>query len=143
MNQPQKSVRNVTKNDFLKASWKCRKEKLEFYDFHFLLYHYKLDTDSNNDSDVDDNEDESDHNQLHSDLMSSASDFCPVGPRPALLFGLRELLVLGPDSNNTDDTLCNDTRAKMVVGAVNIALHNTETKLPCLVQVIGEYSVKY
>ena len=43
--------------------------------------------------------------------------------------------MLGPDTVSTDDTLGNDTRAKMVVGAVNIALHNTGTTLPCLVQV--------
>ena len=46
-----------------------------------------------------------------------------------------QVLVLGPDTVSTDDTLGNDTRAKMVVGAVNIALHNTGTTLPCLVQV--------
>ena len=43
---------------------------------------------------------------------------------------------MGPDVTSTDDTLCNDTRAKMVLGAVNIALHNTGTTLPCLVQVM-------
>ena len=46
-----------------------------------------------------------------------------------------KVLVLGPDTVSSDDTLGNDTRAKMVVGAVNIALHNTGTTLPCLVQV--------
>ena len=48
---------------------------------------------------------------------------------------MTQVLVLGPDTVSTDDTLGNDTRAKMVVGAVNIALHNTGTTLPCLVQV--------
>ena len=30
------------------------------------------------------------------DLMSSSADFCPKGPKPAMLFGLREVLVLCP-----------------------------------------------
>ena len=49
------------------------------------------------------------------------------------MFGVREVLVLGPAG---DDTLSNDTRAKMVLGAVNVALHNTNCQLPCLVQVM-------
>ena len=40
------------------------------------------------------------------DLMSSAPDFCPKGPKPALLFGLRELLVLTPGG---DDILGKET----------------------------------
>ena len=66
------------------------------------------------------------------DLQSSAGDFCPAGPPAARQFGLREVLVLGPGGT---DTLNNDTRAKMVVGAVNIALHNTGCPIPVLVQV--------
>ena len=48
------------------------------------------------------------------------------------MFGVREVLVLGPAG---EDTLGNDTRAKMVQGAVNIALSNTNCPLPCLIQV--------
>ena len=82
----------MSKNDFLKASWKCRKEKIEFYEFPFLLYHYKLVVDDTSDDTCDTNNDETDdNNQLYSDMMSSAADFCPVGPKPAILFGLREV----------------------------------------------------
>ena len=106
--------------------WKCRKEKLEFYGFPFIFYHYKLDVGTNSSNN------KSSH-QVVTDLMNSASDFCPRGPRPAIMFGVREVLVLGPAG---DDTLSNDTRAKMVLGAVNVALHNTNCQLPCLVQVM-------
>ena len=150
LSQPNKKrVKDLTKNDFMKGSWKCRKEKLVFYDFQFLLYHYKLDTGEDtigddvegdtaaNVGDMEEQEGEGERSsQLVTDLMSSAADFCPVGPQPALAFGLREVLVLGPDTAATQDTLGNDTRAKMVVGAVNIALSNTGTQLPCLVQVM-------
>ncbi len=56
----------------------------------------------------------------------------------SLMIMMPQVLVLGPDTVTTEDTLGNDTRAKMVVGAVNIALHNTGTTLPCLVQVSHE-----
>ena len=49
------------------------------------------------------------------------------------MFGLREVLVLGPGG---EDRLGNDTRAKMVLGAINIALSNTNCPLPCLVKVM-------
>ena len=127
------SLQDVHKNDFLKGNWKCRKEKIEFYGFQFILYHYKLVIDEDSETEKSDDDEASD--QMTSDVMNCASDFCPVGPRPAIMFGVREVLVLGPDPT-TDDTLCNDTRAKMVVGAVNIALHNTDTRIPCLVQVM-------
>ena len=55
-----------------------------------------------------------------------------------MIMKMLQVLVLGPDTVSTDDTLGNDTRAKMVVGAVNIALHNTGTTLPCLVQVSND-----
>ena len=106
--------------------WKCRKEKLEFYGFPFIFYHYKLDVGTNSSNNKS-------SQQVVTDLMNSASDFCPRGPRPAIMFGVREVLVLGPAG---DDTLSNDTRAKMVLGAVNVALHNTNCQLPCLVQVM-------
>ena len=143
-----------------------------FYDFPFLLYHYKLgddndsdDNDSDDDPEAPDDDDglsDDNNNQMMADMMSSASDFCPVGPTPAIMFGLREVimmimtmmmmslmimmpqvLVLGPDTVTTEDTLGNDTRAKMVVGAVNIALHNTGTTLPCLVQVSHDQDIYF
>ena len=98
---------------------------MEFYGFPFLLVHYKLDTENCPGAEVP-------GSQLLTDLMSSAGDFCPRGPRPAIMFGVRELLVLAPAG---EDTLGNDTRAKMVQGAVNIALSNTNCPLPCLIQV--------
>ena len=72
-----------------------------FYDFPFLLYHYRLgddrdsdDDEAPDDDDNDDNDELSDNNQMMSDMMSSASDFCPVGPTPAIMFGLREVITL-------------------------------------------------
>jgi len=143
LSQSSHRVKELNKNDFLKGNWKCRKEKLVFYDFPFLLYHYRLGDDHDSDDEAPDDDDLSDNNQMMADMMSSASDFCPVGPTPAIMFGLREVLVLGPDTVSSDDTLGNDTRAKMVVGAVNIALHNTGTTLPCLVQVMDSRKQLY
>ena len=143
--QTQSDVKELSRNDFLNFKWKCRKEKLEFYNFPFVLFHYKLDDAAGSEEVIDSDEDirkdvmdqeTNSTNQMNVDIMSCASDFCPVGPKSAILFGLREVLVLGPDTNTNDDVLGNDTRAKMVVGAVNIALHNTNTSIPCLVQVM-------
>ena len=69
-----------------------------FYDFPFLLYHYKLgdDLDSDDDPEAPDDDDISDdnNNQMMTDMMSSASDFCPIGPTPAIMFGLREVTMI-------------------------------------------------
>ena len=101
---------------------------MQFYGFPFILTHYKLDTENSPGAELT-------GSQLLTDLMSSAGDFCPRGPRPAIMFGVREVLVLSPGG---EDTLGNDTRAKMVQGAVNIALSNTDCPLPCLIQVRSE-----
>jgi len=136
---PAREVNELDKSDFMKYNWKCRKERLSFYEFPFVLYHYVLNTDPEagtpepDDSTANITSQEDTESVVAVDLMSSAADFCPKGPKPALLFGLREVLVLCPGG---DDTLGNDTRAKMVVGAVNIALHNTGCPLPTLVQVM-------
>ena len=80
------------KNDFLKGNWKCR--KLVFYYFPFLLYHYKLgDSDDEPEAPNDDDISADNNNQMMADMMSSASDFCPVGPTPAIMFGLREVII--------------------------------------------------
>ena len=41
--QTQSDIKELSRNDFLNFKWKCRKEKLEFYYFPFVLFHYKLD----------------------------------------------------------------------------------------------------
>ena len=65
-----------------------------FYDFPFLLYHYRLGDDHDSDDEAPDDDDLSDNNQMMADMMSSASDFCPVGPTPAIMFGLREVIMI-------------------------------------------------
>ena len=107
-------MQDLDKNDFLNHGWSCQKKNLkDFNEFPFTFYHYKLDVEDRN-------------------PVSSAPG-CPDGARLAIMFGLSEVLVIGPAG---EDTLCNDTRAKMVLGAVNIALHNTGCVVPCLVQVM-------
>ena len=59
----------MSKNDFLKASWKCRKEKIVFYEFPFLLYHYKLVVDDTSDDTCDTNNDETDDNTEITELL--------------------------------------------------------------------------
>ena len=137
----------LVRQDWSTGRWRCRKEKLDLYDFPFLLCHYKLvKSDAKEEASDDDDsaseppaeekgQEQDDHEQesvVATDLLSSVADFQGQGPAPALLWGLGELLVITPAG---EDILGNDTRAKMVVGAVNIALHNTGCPLPCLVQV--------
>ena len=107
-------LQELDKTDFLSHGWTCQKKNLkDFNEFPFTLYHYKVDDEDSN-------------------PVNSAPD-CPDGARLAVMFGLTEFLLIGPAGQ---DTLCNDTRAKMVLGAVNIALTNTGCALPCLVQVM-------
>lgn len=71
--------------------------------------------------------------QVGVDMLSSNADFTHGGPPGAACWGLREMIVIQPAG---EEILGNDTRARMVVGAVNIALHNTGCPVACLVQVI-------
>ena len=76
-------------------------------EFHFVLYHYRLNTDPEagtpepDDTIADITAQEDTESVVAVDLMSSAADFCPKGPKSALQFGLRELLVLSPGGDDT------------------------------------------
>ena len=136
------------------ANWRSRREKLDFYDFPFWMIHYQLAIEGREGDEKNTREDadgggggedyiagtagksgekEADEeSQVCVDLLSSNADFTHGGPPGAACWGLREMIVIQPAG---EEILGNDTRARMVVGAVNIALHNTGCPVACLVQV--------
>lgn len=155
----------VDRSRFQEANWRSRREKLDFYDFPFWMIHYQLvieDTESGRENfgevvergevggekgggggqnyrdeegDADKSQDkigDEEEGQVGVDMLSSNADFTNGGPPGAACWGLREMIVIQPAG---EEILGNDTRARMVVGAVNIALHNTGCPVACLVQV--------
>ena len=142
---------------FQSGNWRSRREKLDFYDFPFWIIHYRLaieggESDKKNTKEdagggekgggggedyivggLESGEKEGDEeSQVSVDMLSSNADFTHGGPPAAAWWGLREMIVIQPAG---EEILGNDTRARMVVGAVNIALHNTDCPVACLVQV--------
>ena len=152
-----RSCQEVDRSSFQNANWKSRREKLDFYDFPFWVIHYQLVEEGGNDGSGNLQEDtggeekgrdgeldiegglgegdkEADEeSQLSVDMLSSSADFTHGGPPGASCWGLREMIVIQPAG---EEILGNETRARMVVGAVNIALHNTGCPVACLVQVV-------
>jgi len=149
-----KKEKPLEKGDFSTYNWKSRSETIQFHDFVFRVSHYKLNLDDDGKSPEispqsspkkQETENEGDHGDgiaegdqpndgiACSDLLSSSNDFTDKGPMAARLFGLREVIMMAPAGT---EVLGSDTRAKMVVGAINIALNNTSCQVPVLVQVM-------
>ncbi len=134
-----RNAKPLEKGDFSRHNWKCKSESLSFHDFGFTVTHYQLNLTPLDDSSDDDTVNLSDSFSqtdpdpgANSDLLNSSNDFFAKGPAAARLFGLREVVTLTPAGR---EVLGSDTRAKMVVGGVNIALYNTGCQVPVLVQV--------
>ena len=145
--------REVERSSFQSANWRSRREKLDFYDFPFWIIHYRLaieggDSNEKTIREGADGEDKGggggedytaggveaadEESQVCVDMLSSNADFTHGGPPVASCWGLSEMIVIQPAG---EEILGNDTRARMVVGAVNIALQNTGCPVACLVQV--------
>ena len=153
MGSNKKTCQELDRSSFQAANWRSRREKLDFYDFPFWMIHYQLaieggESAEKNGEDVEggeegdgggggegeaaDTKEADEESQVGVDMLSSNADFTHGGPPGAACWGLREMIVIQPAG---EEILGNDTRARMVVGAVNIALHNTGCPVACLVQV--------
>ena len=152
MGSRKRSCQEVDRSSFQAANWRSRREKLDFYDFPFWMIHYQLmieggesgkvteggeegggeGEDDGSEGVAADRKEADEESQVGVDMLSSNADFTHGGPPGASCWGLREMIVIQPAG---EEILGNDTRARMVVGAVNIALHNTGCPVACLVQV--------
>jgi len=113
------------------SGWKQKQVEMSYLNFPFLVTHYKEDDKLEFESDV--VEDDNTSSCVLDDLTRGKYDFSSSGPIPSTFFALSEMIVISPAGK---EILGNETRAGQVVGAVNIALHNTDCRLPVLVQVM-------
>ena len=130
--------------------WKARSQQLTFYDFKFVATEFSR-RDPEQSAPLEDNEDSSDEfEQSRSwrgatpdfvqDLMGAVSKEFPWRQCHPLhyYYGLNHFIVLSPSQNEKED-IDNETRSKMALSTLAVALSNTNCPVPCFVQTMDRF----
>ncbi|XP_011173080.1 rab3 GTPase-activating protein catalytic subunit [Solenopsis invicta] len=140
---PHTKVRSPLKpGDFVNCQWHEASEKLNFADVEFLLKHYKLEKEDE-EEDAAKEESEEEGLQCQKDALDISNDFVKLDDNCmeiARYYGVREFLVLLParKANLTDET-----RIKIVLSSLTIATNNANCYIPALVQVQEPWQKMY
>ena len=129
--------------------WRARNRTLQFYDFEFLVTEYsRKDPDSKEDQEDDNEVEEIEHSRswrgttpdfVH-DLMHTGSKEFPSGNVPPIhyFYGLNHFMVVTA-SPREKEAIDNETRSKMALSTISVALNNTKCAVPCFVQVMDKF----
>ncbi|KAL6427603.1 hypothetical protein ACFW04_008819 [Cataglyphis niger] len=122
--------------DFLNCQWHEASEKINFADVEFLLKHYKLKKEDE-EEDMTNPQEESDEEwiQCQKDALDTSNDFVRLNDNCmeiARYYGVREFLVLIPARKAS---LTDETRIKILLSSLTIAANNANCYIPALVQV--------
>ncbi|KAG5318252.1 RB3GP protein, partial [Pseudoatta argentina] len=132
---PHMKVTNSLKpGDFINCQWHEISEKLNFAGVEFLLKHYKLEKESENE-DAAKEENEEEWIQCQKDALDISNDFVKLNDNCmeiARYYGVREFLVLIPARKAS---LTDETRIKIVLSSLTIAANNANCYIPILVQI--------
>jgi len=124
-----------------RVEWKQKTAELFYLDFPFAIKLFKAVDNEDMGAEIGPSKDNShSESRVMEDLACGNFDFVNVGPVPGTLFGFTEMLIISPAGK---EILGNETRAGQVLGAVNIAVHNTNCQLPVLVQVMEPQKLLY
>ena len=74
--------------------------------------------------------------EVFNDMLSPAIDFPPNHHPIHDYFGLNHFVLLSPNVPDEKEDIDNETRAKMALSTVTVAVHNTNCQIPFFVQVI-------
>ena len=74
--------------------------------------------------------------EVFNDMLSPAIDFPPKHHPIHDYFGLNHFVLLSPNVPDEKEDIDNETRAKMALSTVTVAVHNTNCQIPFFVQVI-------
>ncbi|KAK0083783.1 hypothetical protein PV325_008241 [Microctonus aethiopoides] len=130
--------------DFINLSWEKQSEKLNFADVAFTLKHYKLqlnDDQMNEHVASDDSEDSNTQSQI--DILNTSNDFAKIDEEHleiARYYGVREFIVLTPTKQIA---ISDETRIKILVSSLTIALNNANCEVPALVQIQEPWQNSY
>ncbi|XP_072752258.1 rab3 GTPase-activating protein catalytic subunit [Anoplolepis gracilipes] len=122
--------------DFLNCQWDEVSEKINFADVEFLLKHYKLKKEDD-EEDVINSQEDSDEEWIpcQKDALDKSNDFARLNDNCmeiARYYGVREFLVLMPVRKAG---LTDETRIKILLSSLTIATNNANCYIPALVQV--------
>ncbi|XP_014777563.1 rab3 GTPase-activating protein catalytic subunit [Octopus bimaculoides] len=130
----------VAKGEFTSETWEERTDELQFSDVKFdLTYHYlksaetTLAEKTREQEEQDDTKNEDATPTVFEDMMSMDNDFPSRAHCLCRWYGLRSFIVLSPKS--TADIIDIESRAKLLLSSVNIALGNTGCTVPMFVQI--------
>ena len=150
-------------SNFLSSNWIWKEVSttLTFYEFQFLVKRYwRIDT-----SKVANSVDKSDTTkknsckenmnldnvkqwkqkwpQIFNEMLSPTVDFPPKYHPIHDYFGINEFVVLSPNIPNEKEDIDNETRAKIALSTVTVAVHNTNCQVPFFVQVMDRHKYMY
>lgn len=129
----------VAKGEFTSETWEERTDELQFVDVKFdLTYHY-LKSAEGTVAEKTQEQDEQDETKkdatptVFEDMMSMDNDFPSRAHCLCRWYGLRNFIVLAPKSNA--DIIDIESRAKLLLSSITIALGNTGCSVPMFVQI--------
>ncbi|XP_017884521.1 rab3 GTPase-activating protein catalytic subunit isoform X2 [Ceratina calcarata] len=128
--------------DFVNCQWDEKSEKLHFADAEFTLKHFRLKLDGNDvDNGLEENEEEK--VQCHKDALNTSNDFARIDGNHleiARYYGIRDFLVL---QSSRKDSVMDETKIKILVSSLAIAVTNANCDIPTLVQVQEPWQKMY
>ncbi|XP_019887701.2 rab3 GTPase-activating protein catalytic subunit isoform X2 [Ooceraea biroi] len=134
--------------DFVNCEWHEASEKLNFADVEFLLKHYKLKKEGEEEDPTSlqeerEEEREEEWLQCQKDALDISNDFVRLDDNCmeiACYYGVREFLVLIPARKMS---LMDETRIKILLSSLTIATNNANCYIPALVQVQEPWQKMY
>ncbi|XP_066597838.1 rab3 GTPase-activating protein catalytic subunit [Prorops nasuta] len=133
----------LKKGDYVKCEWEENEEKVNFADFEFILKHFKLKLDDVEDVGNTSEESENESTQCQRDAMDIANDFACLEKDHLVIvryYGVREFLVLVPIKRGA---ITDETRIKILLSSLAIAVNNANCEIPILVQVQEQWQKMY
>ncbi|XP_064598105.1 rab3 GTPase-activating protein catalytic subunit-like [Liolophura sinensis] len=142
----QRPLPPVAKGQLTFGQWEEETTQLSFADFKFTVTHHYLkpvtSPDGGRDSEGRDEDVDEDHDQIPNaflDMMSMDNDFPSRAHCLSRWYGLRDFVVISP----VNDAIDSESRSKLLVSSVNIALSNTGCPVPVFVQILQSWRKMY
>ena len=131
-------------------AWKSQSRTLIYHEFEFLVTEHKK-YDPNVKEAFEEEEFESEEGQKPRSWRGSTPDYVNALVLPGSFpsqkchplhayYGLNHFIVLSPSKREKEE-IDNETRAKMALSTLAVALSNTNCAVPCFVQVMDRYKV--
>ena len=156
----------LSSNDLSNWRWKEDSTVLTFYDFEFLVTRFyrenttvvshsssseetysetskRLPRDNHGPCRITPSSWRGETPEVFRDLLSPVIDFPPKHHPIHDYYGINHFVLLSPNAPNEKEDIDNETRAKIALSTVTVAVHNTHCQVPFFVQVMDRYKNMY